>query len=82
MNAINRVWIELDPPAAGHPEQGHDRAAAASRMLTKLGVDCSPCAPVWFDEKRGLYAFVESTSGCFTWASDHGHWFNLDYLAE
>lgn len=79
--ARNRVWIELDPPAAGHPEQGHDRAAAASKMLQKLGVDYHGHDPVWFDEEKWQYAFTESSAGCFTWAVDHGRWFNLDKLS-
>ena len=79
--ASNRVWIELDPPAAGHPEQGHDRAAAATRMLNKLGVSRGDYPVVWFDEKKGKYAFTQSSDGSFTWSSDHGSWFNLDKLA-
>jgi hypothetical protein len=82
MNTNNRVWIELELPPAGAPQTGHDRAAAASKMLTKLGVDMGGYDPVWFDEKKWRYAFTESSAGCFTWATDHGHWFNLDYLAE
>ena len=81
MNTNNRVWIELDPPTPGHPEQGHDRAAAAARLLAKLGIDYETYPAVWFDEKKGKYAFTQSSAGTFVWASDHGHWFNLDKLS-
>jgi len=81
MNTKNRVWIELELPLADHPEQGHERAAAASRMLAKLGVSFPGYETVWFDEKKWRYAFTESSAGCFTWASDHGSWFNLDRLS-
>jgi len=81
MNTNNRVWIELDPPQPGHPEQGHDRAAAATRLLAKLGIDYDTYPAVWFDEKKRQYAFTQSSAGTFVWASDHGHWFNLDKLS-
>jgi len=82
MNTFNRVWIELELPASGEASVGHQRAAAASKMLSKLGVDYQGYDPVWFDEKKWRYAFTESSSGCFTWAVDHGRWFNLDRLAK
>ncbi len=82
MSTKNRVWIELELPAAGEPAVGHDRAKALSRVLAKLGVDRGSYDPVWFDEKKWRYAFVESAAGSFYWASDHGEWFNLDYLAK
>ena len=82
MNVKNRLWIELELPAAGDSAAGHDRAAAASQMLAKLGVDYEGHDPVWFDEKKWQYAFTESSAGCFHWATDHGRWFNLDFLAE
>lgn len=81
MNTTNRVWIELDPPAAGETQTGHDRAAAATKLLAKLGVDYDTYPAVWFDEKKRRYAFTESSAGSFVWASDHGHWFNLDKLS-
>lgn len=79
MNTKNRVWIELEH--ASDPEVGHSRAAAATRMLNKLGVSRGDYPVVWFDESKGLYAFTQSSDGSFTWASDHGHWFNLDKLS-
>jgi len=81
MNTNNRAWIELDPPTPGRPEQGHDRAAAATRLLAKLGIDYETYPAVWFDEKKGKYAFTQSSAGTFTWSRDHGHWFNLDKLS-
>jgi hypothetical protein len=79
MNTINRVWIELE--RASGPEVGHARAAAATRMLNKLGVSRGDYPVVWFDEGKGLYAFTQSSDGTFTWSEDHGSWFNLDKLA-
>ena len=81
MNTNNRVWIELELPEPGHPEQGHSRAEAATRMLNKLGVTRGEYSVVWFDESKGLYAFCQDSAGTFTWSSDHGQWFNLDKLA-
>ena len=83
MEKTNRVWIELELPTRDDTQLGHDRAAAASKMLRKLGIDTGKhYEPVWFDEKKWRYAFVLSSAGSFVWASDHGHWFNLDYLAK
>ncbi len=82
MNTFNRVWIELELPASGEASVGHQRAAAASKVLSKLGVDYRGYDPVWFDEKKWRYAFTESSAGTFVWAVDHGHWFNLDRLAR
>lgn len=76
--AINRVWIELERDA--DPEVCHSRAAAASRMLAKLGVDFGGYVAVWFDADKRLYAFTQSSDGSFTWSEDHGRWFNLDKL--
>ena len=82
MKATNRVWIELELPPRDDARLGHDRAAAASKMLRKLGDATGDYEPVWFDEKKWRYAFVLSSAGTFVWATDHGHWFNLDYLAR
>jgi hypothetical protein len=79
MNTKNRVWIELE--RATEPEICHNRAAAATRMLAKLGLDFDEYPAVFFDEQKGLYAFTLSSDGTFTWAEDHGHWFNLDKLS-
>lgn len=79
MNTINRVWIELERDS--NPEVCHVRAAAASQMLAKLGIDYDGYPAVWFDEKKGNYAFTQSSAGTFTWSEDHGSWFNLDKLA-
>jgi hypothetical protein len=49
--------------------------------LAKLGIDYKTYPAVWFDEKKGKYAFTQSSAGTFTWSSDHGHWFNLDKLS-
>lgn len=79
MNTINRVWIELERDS--DPEVCHARAAAASQMLAKLGLSFGDYVAVWFDEKKGKYAFTQSSAGTFVWATDHGHWFNLDRLS-
>lgn len=79
MNTKNRVWIELELPA--DVPTGHERAAAATRLLAKLGVTYDGHPAVWFDETKRRYAFTESSAGSFVWASDHGHWFNLDKLS-
>jgi hypothetical protein len=82
MNTHNRVWIELDLPQPGHPEQGHARAEAATRMLNKLGVTRGEYSVVWFDESKWRYAFCLDSAGTFVLADDHGQWFNLDKLAS
>jgi hypothetical protein len=79
MNTINRVWIELERDS--DPEVCHARAAAASQMLAKLGLSFGDYVAVWFDEKKGKYAFTQSSAGTFVWATDHGYWFNLDRLS-
>ena len=79
MNTINRVWIELERDS--DPEVCHARAAAASQMLAKLGLSFGDYVAVWFDEKKGKYAFTQSSAGTFVWATDHGLWFNLDRLS-
>ena len=77
--AINRVWVELERDS--DPEVCHARAAAASRMLAKLGLSFGDYVAVWFDAEKRLYAFTQSSDGTFTWSEDHGSWFNLDKLA-
>ena len=79
MNTKNRVWIELE--RATEPETCHNRAAAATRMLAKLGISFGGYPAVWFDEEKGRYAFTLSSAGTFVWAEDHGHWFSLDKLS-
>jgi len=82
MNTENRVWIELELPPLEDPELGEKRADTASKMLKKLGVDRGEYPAVWFDKKKHQYAFVVNSIGNFFWASDHGHWFDLDKLAQ
>ena len=80
MSALNRVWIELELPPRDEPQKGHDRAAALSKVLNKVGVDYKGYPPVWFDERKWRYAFTHSSAGSFYWGEDNGHWFNLDHL--
>jgi hypothetical protein len=49
-------------------------------MLARLGVDIDK--PVWFSEKRNRYCFTTDCAGTFVESLDHGHWFNLDFLAD
>lgn len=81
MNTNNRVWMELELPSVDTPELGHQRAAAATKLLAKLGIGYEGYPAVWFDETKRRYAFTQSSAGTFLWAEDHGHWFNLDKLS-
>ncbi|ARB14450.1 hypothetical protein Ccr5_gp230 [Caulobacter phage Ccr5] len=73
----NHVWIELEPSAS----EGHARAAAASAMLKRLGVDVGVHKPVFWHERNERYCFTLDASGVYVEAEDHGHWYNLDFLA-
>jgi len=80
MSTPNRIWLELDPPA--NNQEGHDRAAALTRMLRRLGIDHGPNRNAcWWNERKQRYCFTLDASGTFVEANDHGHWYNLDYLA-
>jgi hypothetical protein len=78
----NRVWIELDPK--GTLDERKERAALLSRMLRRLGFDPRPSGdgPVFVREATGRYCFTLDEAGGYVEASDHGHWFNLDYLGR
>lgn len=82
MSTANRVWIELELPSLDKPEIGEQRAEAASKVLKKLGFNTGDYPAVWFDKEKHRYAFVINSIGNFFWASDHGHWFDLDFLAK
>jgi hypothetical protein len=77
-NPENRIWIELE--RSDEAADNHERAALASKMLARLGVDIDK--PVWFSEKRNRYCFTTDCAGTFVESLDHGHWFNLDFLAD
>jgi len=78
LNPQNRIWIELE--RSDDTAENHERAALASKMLARLGVDIKK--PVWFSEKKNRYCFTTDSSGHFDEAIDHGHWYNLDFLAN
>lgn len=78
---MNRVWIELDPPASN--DEGHTRAEAACRMLKRCGLDFGANRlAVWWNERKQHYCFTLDGSGTFVEANDHGHWYNLDYFGR
>lgn len=81
MSTPNRVWLELDPPADN--ATGHLRAEALTRMLRRLGSDFGPNRNAcWWNERKQRYCFTLDASGTFVEASDHGHWYNLDYFGR
>jgi len=74
----NRIWIELELPE--NDKEGHTRAILLSSVLHHLGVKQTN-AVFWFPEKK-RYCFTIDEGGSFVEATDNGHWYNLDYLAE
>lgn len=74
----NRVWIELEVDSDHAVNE--KRAAAASRMLKRLGVGFKK--PVWWYKDKFCYCFQVDEAGGFVMASDKGHWFNLDYFGR
>lgn len=79
---MNKVWIELLPPATD--AEGHERATLLTKMLERLGVEKSlcRCETVWWCERKQRFAFRTSSAGTFQYAEDRGHWFNLDFLGR
>ncbi|AXQ68954.1 hypothetical protein HOU00_gp171 [Caulobacter phage CcrPW] len=76
----NRVWIEIEKTKDS--AEGKARAAQLSAMLKRLGVDYGRYPPVFWSERDRCYCFTTSGSGMYVTATDNGHWFNLDMLAE
>jgi hypothetical protein len=82
----NRVWIEIEWPqeCASKEERdalGKERAEALSRLIERLGGEKDFC--FWHPNLRsgqGIYCFGGKMG--FVEASDHGHWFNLDFLGR
>jgi hypothetical protein len=79
----NRFWLELESPLVDGKidhDLGRYRAESAGALLKVLYPSDYPhYAPVWWDEKRCMYAFTIDRAGSYVTASDNGHWFNLDY---
>lgn len=83
-----RVWIELEWPQindtriadsiADRNALGKRRAALASAMLRRLGVSWSH---FWWNEREQKYCITTDSGGSYLVCNDHGHWFNLDWLA-
>lgn len=70
-----RVWIELDPPSS--KEQGDERAAMATNMLRRLGVERSR---FWWSTREARYCYGDEMG--YVSLSDNGHWLNLEFLGR
>lgn len=70
----HKVWIELP----NHDHETH--AALATKMLHKLGFNES--VDIWWNESKRLYCLTTNSSGEFLQLNDHGHWFDLDFIAK
>jgi hypothetical protein len=82
---MNRVWIEVDPPfVKGKPADhalGHQRAARLTAMLARLcGPEDRPPEFRW-NESRLQYDKIDGPMS-IQGSTDHGFWFNLDYLGR
>ena len=73
---MNRVWIEME---SGTLEEMQERAAAANRMMNKLGITFDT---FWVHEKDHCYCVNQSANGGYQTMEDNGHWFNLDFLGK
>lgn len=95
METVNRFWFEIEYPTKDmgkvvkgrSPEDvdriGEERAAKACVVLKAIGIDFGPRVnAVWWNKRLKTYCFSTSEAGTFYEASDCGHWFNLDWLAD
>ena len=83
MPTKHRVWIEVEKPwtkGEGFDHAlGHERAALFSQLLIKLGVPAEP-APVWWNDRKGVFCYNRYGHGGFVEMGDSGEWFNLEGL--
>jgi hypothetical protein len=93
-----RVWLELElpymtaAPKRGKDQKGplnhalgHTRAQLANNMITRLQDPKHRVEDhlfVWWNETKFRYCFSLDSAGSFVEASDHGHWFNLEYFGR
>ena len=73
------VWIELQEPSDEYTAQ--EIVDNANKMLNKLGINGNRFA-VSKDRKYGVHYLHVQSDGQFSYCEDHGHWFNLEYLAK
>ena len=86
---MNRIWLEIEHPAFDQGERvkgrspsdwlaiGGARATLLSRMIERLDGSRDYCQ---YDDDDCKYTFGGLMG--FVTASDHGHWFNLDFLGK
>jgi hypothetical protein len=78
MEKENAVWIELERDS--NPEVNHKRAKQLSIVLMSLwDIDYEP---IWFSVNKNQYCYQTSQGGTYLHLKDHGHWFNLDWMAD
>ena len=73
------VWIELQEPSDEYTAQ--EICDNANKMLNKLGVEGNRFQ-VNKERKYGTHYLHVQSDGQFSYCEDHGHWFNLEYLAK
>jgi len=73
------VWIELQEPSDEYTAQ--EIVDNANKMLNKLGVKGNRFA-VNKERKYGTHYLHVQGDGQFSYCEDHGHWFNLEFLAK
>lgn len=81
-DAPDRIWFEIEwPVGCGDriDEVAERRAAAATKLLRKLGDDTSE---FWWHKTKQTYCFSFSKPGGFTELVDRGQWLNLTFMAE
>lgn len=78
----NRVWIELERPTAPPGEAREAQAAAIAELATNLLRRIMPDSHKRFlwSEKKGQFMYGDPMG--YTYLSDNGEWFNLDYLGR
>lgn len=76
----NKIWFELELPENYDDQKGRNIAEKACLVLKHMGVDYN--VPVWWNTTKKCYCFSIDSAGCYVEANDHGHWYNLDYLAK
>lgn len=86
---MNRVWIELDPPRPEGKKTGpydhalgHERAKLATNMLARLcGPEDGPAPVIRWNETKLQYDHISGPMRVES-LTDHGQWFNLDYMGR
>lgn len=71
----HKIWLELPKDI-----DTEIHAALATKVLHKLGYN--ECVAVWWNDRQQQYCLTINAEDEFLALQDHGHWFDLDFMAK